>query len=63
MNLIADPENDPVVLDSDLEQTLQDKDVKLKFAITTLKDIYIWCDSLDDVKAVAKYCLYKIGED
>lgn len=63
MNLIADPENDPIVLDSDLEQTLQDNDVKLKLAITTLKDIYIWCDNLHDAKAVAKYCLSKIGED
>jgi len=57
MSLKYDPKNDPIVLNSDIEQTLEEEKKKLQFAITALKDISIWSNNLEDAKELAKYTL------
>ena len=60
MNLKADPENNPIVLNSDIEQSLETKLSDLEFAIVTLKDIIRYCNDLTEAKALSKYALSRL---
>jgi len=61
MNLKYDENNNPEVLNSDIEQSLSDTERKLKLAIDALKDIMIWCEDLDQAKGTARYILAQLG--
>ena len=60
MNLKADVENDPIILSSDSEQSLELVQNDLKLAIEALKDILIWSEDLEQAKGTAKYILSKL---
>jgi hypothetical protein len=57
MSLKYDPKNDPIVLNSDIEQSLEEEKKKLKLAITAFKDILNWSENLEDAKGLARYIL------
>ena len=61
MNLKYDENNNPEVLNSDIEQSLSDTERKLKLAIDALKDILVWSENLDQAKGIAKYILAQLG--
>lgn len=60
MSLKTDVENDPLVLNSDIEQSLELVQSDLKLAIEALKDILIWSEDLEQAKGIAKYILSKL---
>lgn len=61
MSLKYDENNDPEVLNSDIEQSLVNAEQKLKLAVEALKDILVWSENLDQAKGIAKYILAQLG--
>lgn len=60
MSLRADTENDPIALNSDIEQSLDEAKRKLNLAIEALKDISVWAKDLDEAKGIANFILHRL---
>jgi len=61
MSLKYDENNDPEVLDSDIQQSLDLAQRNLELAIKALRDILIWSEDLEQAKGTARFILSKIG--